>query len=79
MKTDTQSNVLHAGSMPVVLIAPRVGFNPTTPLKAAGIRPEPAVSVPSANETRPLATATAEPELDPPEMYRGSTTLEQEP
>ena len=37
-------------------------------LNAAGTRPEPAVSVPSAKDTRPAATATAEPELDPPEM-----------
>ncbi len=34
--------------------------------KPAGTRPEPAVSVPSANGTMPLATATAEPELEPP-------------
>ena len=36
------------------------------PFSAAGTRPDPAVSVPSANGTRPSATATAEPELDPP-------------
>ena len=47
---------------------PTVGFNPTMPLKPAGTRPEPAVSVPSANVTRPRATATAEPELEPPGM-----------
>ena len=35
-------------------------------LKPAGTRPEPAVSVPSAKPTRPAATATAEPELEPP-------------
>jgi hypothetical protein len=35
-------------------------------LKPAGTRPEPAVSVPSANGTRPRATTTAEPELEPP-------------
>ena len=35
-------------------------------LSAAGTRPDPAVSVPSASGTRPAATATAEPELDPP-------------
>ena len=34
--------------------------------KPAGTRPEPAVSVPSASGTIPAATATAEPELDPP-------------
>ncbi len=38
------------------------------PLNAAGTRPEPAVSVPSAKATSPAATATAEPELEPPEM-----------
>src|SRR6185437_2488098 len=31
---------------------------------------DPAVSVPSAKSTRPAATATAEPELDPPTMKR---------
>ena len=36
--------------------------------KPAGTRPEPAVSVPSAKLTRPAATATAEPELEPPAM-----------
>ena len=63
----------------MVLSSPRVGFSPMMPLKAAGTRPEPAVSVPSAKVTRPLATATAEPELDPPEMYRSSKTEEQLP
>ena len=38
-------------------------------VRAAGIRPEPAVSVPSAKATRPAATATAEPELDPPAIW----------
>jgi hypothetical protein len=45
-----------------------VGFSPTILLKAAGTRPEPAVSVPSAKLTSPVATATAEPELEPPGM-----------
>jgi hypothetical protein len=40
---------------------------PTIRLKAAGTRPLPAVSVPSAKSTCPLATATALPELDPPD------------
>ena len=34
--------------------------------KAAGTRPEPAVSVPSAKRTMPAATAQAEPEEEPP-------------
>ena len=41
-------------------------------LKPAGTRPEPAVSVPSAKLTRPAATATAEPELEPPGTNAGS-------
>ena len=76
---DTQSSVLQAGTTPAVLRIPRVGFNPTKSLNAAGTRPAPAVSVPNANGTRPLATATAEPELDPPEMYWSSNTLLQAP
>ena len=64
---------------PAVLSKPRVGFSPTSPLKAAGTRPDPAVSVPREKLARPAATATADPELDPPEMYRASKTLEQAP
>jgi hypothetical protein len=37
-------------------------------LSIAGTRPEPAVSVPSESGTNPAATATADPELDPPGM-----------
>ena len=44
-------------------------------LRPAGTRPEPAVSVPSAKGTRPRATATAEPELDPPGTIAGSKVL----
>ncbi len=45
------------------------------PLAAAGTRPDPAVSVPSARSTSPDATATAEPELDPPEIRPGQCAL----
>ena len=41
----------------------------------AGTRPEPAVSVPSESGTRPAATATAEPELEPPGIIAGSKVL----
>ncbi len=44
-------------------------------LKPAGMRPEPAVSVPSASGTSPRATATAEPELEPPLTRVGSQVL----
>ena len=67
-KTDTQSSERQAGTTPAVLRRPRLGFSPTMLLNAAGTRPEPAVSVPSAKLTSPTATLTAEPELEPPTM-----------
>src|SRR5207302_706277 len=67
-RMETQSRVRQAGTTPAVLNNPRVGFTPIKLLKAAGTRPEPAVSVPKAKVTWRIATATAEPELDPPEM-----------
>src|ERR1044071_7016702 len=69
-KTETQSSVRQAGTTPAVETAPRLGFSPTMLPRPAGIRPEPAVSVPSENGTRPAATAIPEPELDPPGMSR---------
>lgn len=41
--------------------------------------PEPATSVPSANVTRPLPTADAEPEEEPPGMKRSSKGLRATP
>ena len=43
-----------------------VGLYPTSPQQDAGILIEPTVSVPSENGAIPVATAPAEPELDPP-------------
>ena len=43
-----------------------VGLKPTMPLKAAGIRQEPPVSVPSAPCAIRSATETAAPDDDPP-------------
>ncbi len=45
------------------------------PLRAAGTRPDPAVSVPREKGTTSAATTTADPELDPPEGSVGSSTL----
>ncbi len=67
-KIDTQSSDRQAGTTPRVLIRPRVGLSPTMLLKLAGMRPDPAVSVPSEKLTNPVATATADPELEPPEI-----------
>src|SRR6516162_3793028 len=73
--TETQSRVRQAGTTPAVETRPRLGFKPTTLLKPAGTRPDPAVSVPSASGTRPAATAIAEPVLDPPGISAGSNRL----
>jgi hypothetical protein len=54
---------------------PRLGLRPTMLLRAAGTRPEPAVSVPSASGTMPRATATADPELEPPGIRSGRSGL----
>ena len=63
-----QSRLLQAGTMPVAGSRPMLGLSPMMLLMLAGTRPEPAVSVPSANTASPAATATAEPEDEPPEM-----------
>ena len=55
-----------AGTIPRLEIAPREGFSPTMLFRAAGTRPDPAVSVPIENPTMPRETATAEPLLEPP-------------
>ena len=52
-----------------------LGLKPTSRLSAAGTRPEPAVSVPSANAACPRATATAEPELEPPLISSSRSAL----
>ena len=49
------------------------------PLNAAGTRPEPAVSVPTPKSAIPSATATAEPELDPPATRSGTHALRTTP
>ena len=79
MNTLTQSSERQAGTTPLVPTSPRVGLSPTIPFIAAGTRPEPAVSVPSANATSPAATATALPELDPPEIRSPPKTLSRAP
>src|SRR5215470_14841129 len=45
---------------------PYVGFKPTTPQNAAGVRTEPPVSEPSAMSDVPEATLAADPPLEPP-------------
>ena len=74
-----QSSERQAGSMPVADSRPMLGLSPTRLLKQAGTRPEPAVSVPRLKQANPLATATAEPELEPPLIMLGSTLFLQAP
>ena len=64
-----QSKLRQAGTKPVLLSRPRLGFNPTILLREAGTRPDPAVSVPREKLARPFATATEDPALEPPEIY----------
>ncbi len=58
--------------MPARLISPTVGFTVTRPFCAAGDNSEPEVSVPIAAAHSPAATATADPELDPPGETSGT-------
>lgn len=53
-----QSRDKQAGVTPRAEISPRIGLKPTTPLNPAGIRPYPAVSVASENETKAAPTLT---------------------
>ena len=73
--TEIVSTDRHAGTIPLAGTLPMVGFSPTILPNAAGTRPEPAVSVPSATSTIPAATATAEPEEEPPGTCAALNTL----
>src|ERR1700722_7620736 len=57
------------GKMPSRLARPCVGFKPTTPHRAAGMRTEPPLSVPTEGGTRPAAPMAPEPLLEPPGEY----------
>ncbi len=54
---------------------PRLGFIPTRPQHAAGIRIDPPPSDPVAHGTMPAATAAAEPPEEPPGVRAGSHGL----
>jgi len=71
----TVSKLGHSGKTPSSGAVPTRGLSPTTPQHAAGMRTEPPVSVPSASETKPAATAAALPLLEPPVMRPGSRGL----
>ena len=69
------SSVRQAGTTPRAESAPSVGFSPTMLLSPAGTRPDPAVSVPRLKLTAPCATATAEPDDEPPGTTAGSSAF----
>jgi hypothetical protein len=73
------SKVMPSGTTPAVLTSPNVGFNPTIPHSADGMRIEPPVSVPTEAKPMPLPTATADPPLDPPETRSGAHGLRELP
>ena len=54
---------------------PKLGFSPTLPQNAAGMRTEPAPSVPTPSGPSPAATAAAVPPDDPPGVFVGSHGL----
>ena len=61
-----QSRTGASGNAPAARTAPQLGFHPVTPVQCDGIRIDPPVSEPSAITDAPLATATADPDDDPP-------------
>ncbi len=73
------SQVGDSGKTPSSGTSPAVGFSPTTPQYAAGIRIEPPVSVPIARSHTPAATSAADPPEDPPEVRDGSLGLRVSP
>ena len=76
---DGQSIAGQQGTKPFELKVPQVGLRPTILFSAAGIRPEPPVSVPIEKETCWSETETAEPELEPPAIYSELNAEEQGP
>src|SRR5882672_4915729 len=66
----TESRVVDSGNAPSRGTRAEVGLKPETPHRAAGMRTEPPVSVPSANAAIPSETETAAPEEDPPGILR---------
>src|SRR5918999_2303811 len=61
------------GTTPAVEISPRLGFKPTTPHAAAGMRIEPPVSVPIDAHAISATIDAADPPDDPPGDRLGSS------
>jgi len=60
------SKVEDSGTTPSVDQRPSVTFKPTVPVMHAGIRTEPAVSLPSARAAEPSSRVTPAPLDEPP-------------
>src|SRR5271155_3082790 len=65
----TESKLGASGNAPLSDTRPCVGLKPMMPQKAAGMRHDPPVSVPSVAGVMPSATLTAPPEVEPPGMW----------
>ena len=68
-----------SGKCPVSGTRPWVGLSPTTPQWCAGSRIEPPRSLPSPSDDMPVATATASPPLEPPELRSWSCGFDVRP
>jgi hypothetical protein len=75
----TVSKVQATGTTPRLDTRPIVGRTPVTPHEAAGMRMEPAVSVPRLPGTRSAAAAAPLPPLDPPQTRSRSQGLRAAP
>ena len=73
------SNVHETGKTPRFETRPVLGRMPVTPQTAAGMRIEPAVSVPSVPAARSAPIAPPLPPLEPPQMRSGSHGLRAAP
>ena len=63
MPSMTSERVAESGASEM---RPRLGFSPTRPQQAAGMRIEPPPSLPCATGSMPVATAAAAPPEEPP-------------
>src|SRR5271169_2225447 len=65
----TESRLGASGKTPLSDTRAWVGLNPTMPQKAAGVRHDPPVSVPSVAGVLPSGRLTAPPEVEPPGIW----------
>ena len=71
----TWSQDQDSGHTPVAGTRPQVGLSPTTPQQAAGIRIDPAVSLPTAPRHQPGGHRRGRPRAEPPAIRPRSQGL----